>query len=48
MEAATLLEVLIPVVKAWPSEFALEANKWAILGKLGGYGYARLPRGKII
>ena len=35
-----MLEVLIPVVKAWPSEFALEANKWAIQ-VLGGYGYTR-------
>jgi alkylation response protein AidB-like acyl-CoA dehydrogenase len=39
-EAATLLDVLIPVVKAWPSEWALEANKWAIQ-VLGGYGYTR-------
>ena len=39
-EAATLLDVLIPIVKAWPSEFALEANKWAIQ-VLGGYGYTR-------
>ncbi len=39
-EAATLLDVLIPVVKAWPSEFALEANEWAIQ-VLGGYGYTR-------
>ena len=38
--AATLLDVLIPIVKAWPSEFALEANKWAIQ-VLGGYGYTR-------
>jgi len=33
-----LLEVLIPIVKSWPSEFCLEANKWAIQ-VLGGYGY---------
>ena len=49
-EAATLLDVLIPVVKAWPSEFALEANKWAIqvLGGYGGYGYTRdYPRERL-
>eukprot|EP00520_Triparma_pacifica_P003979 CAMPEP_0118646984 /NCGR_PEP_ID=MMETSP0785-20121206/8362_1 /TAXON_ID=91992 /ORGANISM="Bolidomonas pacifica, Strain CCMP 1866" /LENGTH=515 /DNA_ID=CAMNT_0006539043 /DNA_START=318 /DNA_END=1862 /DNA_ORIENTATION=+ len=33
-----LLDVLIPIVKSWPSEFCLEANKWAIQ-VLGGYGY---------
>ena len=38
--AATLLDVLVPIVKAWPSEHALEANKWAIQ-VLGGYGYTR-------
>ena len=36
--AALLLEVLTPIVKAWPSEWCLEANKWAIQ-VLGGYGY---------
>ena len=25
-----LLELLTPVVKAWPSEWCLEANKWAM------------------
>ena len=39
-EAGLLLEVLTPVVKAWPSEWCLEANKWAIQ-ILGGYGYTR-------
>lgn len=39
-EAALLLEVLTPIVKAWPSEHCLEANKWAIQ-VLGGYGYTR-------
>jgi len=38
--AATLLEVLTPLVKSWPSEFCLEANKLA-MQVLGGYGYAR-------
>ena len=35
-----LLDVMTPIVKAWPSEFGLEANKLAIQ-VLGGYGYAR-------
>lgn len=35
-----LLDVLTPVVKAWPSEFGLEANKLA-MQVLGGYGYSR-------
>lgn len=39
-EAALLLEVLIPVAKAWPSEWCLEANNLAIQ-ILGGYGYTR-------
>jgi butyryl-CoA dehydrogenase len=39
-EAGLLLDVLTPVVKAWPSEWCLEANKWAIQ-ILGGYGYTR-------
>ena len=39
-EAALLLELLTPVVKSWPSEFCLEANKHAIQ-VLGGYGYTR-------
>ena len=37
---AELLGLLTPVVKSWPSEHCLEANKWAIQ-VLGGYGYAR-------
>jgi alkylation response protein AidB-like acyl-CoA dehydrogenase len=39
-EASLLLELLTPVVKAWPSEYCLEANKLAIQ-VLGGYGYTR-------
>jgi butyryl-CoA dehydrogenase len=39
-EAATLLEVLTPVAKSWPSEWCLEANSLAIQ-VLGGYGYTR-------
>lgn len=35
-----LLDVLTPIAKAWPSEYALEANKLAIQ-VLGGYGYTR-------
>ncbi|MEP9386034.1 acyl-CoA dehydrogenase [Mesorhizobium sp. KR9-304] len=35
-----LLELLTPIVKAWPSEFCLEANKLA-MQVLGGYGYTR-------
>ncbi len=35
-----LLEILAPIVKSWPSEFCLEANKLAIQ-VLGGYGYTR-------
>lgn len=37
---ANLLGLLTPVVKSWPSEHCLEANKWAIQ-ILGGYGYTR-------
>ncbi|HVT34186.1 MAG TPA: acyl-CoA dehydrogenase, partial [Nevskiaceae bacterium] len=37
-DAHLLLEILTPIAKAWPSEFALEANKLAIQ-VLGGYGY---------
>jgi len=37
---ARLLGLLTPVVKSWPSEHCLEANKWAIQ-ILGGYGYTR-------
>lgn len=39
-EASALLGLLTPVVKSWPSEHCLEANKWAIQ-ILGGYGYTR-------
>ncbi|MFT6557410.1 acyl-CoA dehydrogenase [Sneathiella sp.] len=39
-EASLLLDILTPVVKSWPSEFCLEANKHAIQ-VLGGYGYTR-------
>jgi alkylation response protein AidB-like acyl-CoA dehydrogenase len=39
-EAAILLDVLTPIVKSWPSEWCLEANKWAIQIH-GGYGYCR-------
>ena len=37
---AMLLELLTPIVKSWPSEYCLEANKLAIQ-VLGGYGYTR-------
>ncbi len=39
-QAQLLLEILTPVVKSWPSEYGLEANKLAIQ-VLGGYGYTR-------
>jgi butyryl-CoA dehydrogenase len=39
-EAGTLLEVLTPIVKSWPSEWCLEANSLAIQVH-GGYGYTR-------
>lgn len=39
-QAALLLQVLTPVAKSFPSEWALEANKLAIQ-VLGGYGYTR-------
>ncbi|WP_169568015.1 acyl-CoA dehydrogenase [Sneathiella limimaris] len=39
-DASLLLDTLTPVVKSWPSEFCLEANKHAIQ-ILGGYGYTR-------
>ncbi len=39
-DAELLLELLTPVVKSWPSEFGLEANKHA-MQVLGGYGYTR-------
>lgn len=38
--ARRLLAILTPIVKSWPSEFCLEANKQAIQ-VLGGYGYTR-------
>lgn len=37
---ASLLGLLTPVVKSWPAEHCLEANKWA-MQILGGYGYTR-------
>ena len=40
LEAAQVLEVLIPIAKSWPSEWCLEANSLAIQ-VLGGYGYTR-------
>jgi butyryl-CoA dehydrogenase len=39
-ELAARLGLLTPVVKSWPAEHCLEANKWAIQ-ILGGYGYTR-------
>ncbi len=39
-EASRLLDLITPIVKAWPSEWCLEANKMAIQ-VLGGYGYTR-------
>ncbi|PYE54136.1 acyl-CoA dehydrogenase [Deinococcus yavapaiensis] len=39
-EAGLLLDILTPIMKAWPSDFCLEANKQAIQ-ILGGYGYTR-------
>ncbi|WP_374443527.1 acyl-CoA dehydrogenase [Stella sp.] len=38
--AHRLLEVLTPIVKAWPAEWCLEANKLAIQVH-GGYGFTR-------
>ena len=40
IEAGTLLEMLTPIAKSWPSEWALEANSLAIQIH-GGYGYTR-------
>ncbi len=40
LEAATLLEVLTPIAKSWPSEWCLEANSLAIQVH-GGCGYTR-------
>jgi butyryl-CoA dehydrogenase len=39
-EAGVLLELLTPIAKSWPSEWALEANSLAIQIH-GGYGYTR-------
>jgi butyryl-CoA dehydrogenase len=39
-DAALLLDLLTPVLKAWGSEYALKANDQAIQ-ILGGYGYTR-------
>ena len=39
-EAALLLDILTPIVKAWPSDWCLEANRLAIQIH-GGYGYTR-------
>ncbi len=39
-EAALMLELLTPIVKAWSSQFGLKANENAIQ-ILGGYGYTR-------
>ncbi|MCC7274176.1 MAG: acyl-CoA dehydrogenase [Alphaproteobacteria bacterium] len=38
--ARRLLDILTPIVKAWPAEWCLEANKLAIQVH-GGYGYTR-------
>jgi len=40
VKAATLLDVLTPIAKAWPSQWCLHANDLAIQ-VLGGYGYTR-------
>ena len=39
-DASLLLEMLTPIAKSWPSEWALEANSLAIQIH-GGYGYTR-------
>ncbi|WP_220348395.1 acyl-CoA dehydrogenase [Alkalilimnicola ehrlichii] len=39
-EADLLLDVMTPMVKAWPSQYCLEANNLAIQVH-GGYGYTR-------
>jgi alkylation response protein AidB-like acyl-CoA dehydrogenase len=39
-ESGLLLDILTPIVKAWPSEYCQEANNQAIQ-ILGGYGYSR-------
>ena len=40
LETHLLLDTLTPIIKSWPSEWCLEANKWAIQVH-GGYGYTR-------
>jgi butyryl-CoA dehydrogenase len=39
-KAGLLLDILTPIVKAWPSKFCFEANSQAVQ-ILGGYGYTR-------
>jgi len=39
-ETKLLLDTLTPIIKSWPSEWCLEANKWAIQIH-GGYGFTR-------
>jgi butyryl-CoA dehydrogenase len=39
-EARLLLDFLTPIVKAWPSQYCVEANSLAIQ-VMGGYGYTR-------
>lgn len=39
-EAASLMEMLTPIAKSWPSQWCLEANALAIQVH-GGYGYTR-------
>ncbi len=39
-EARSLLDILTPIAKSWPSQWCLEANSLAIQ-VLGGYGYTR-------
>lgn len=39
-EDELVLDLLTPIVKSWPSEWCLEANKWAIQIH-GGYGFTR-------
>jgi butyryl-CoA dehydrogenase len=39
-KAGLLLDILTPIVKAWPSRFCFEANSQAVQ-ILGGYGYTR-------
>lgn len=39
-ELSLELDILTPIIKAWPSHFCLQANFWG-LQILGGYGYTR-------